>query len=80
MLKHCVKEKFVLRIIISVSKEISLEAYNDHLDVNSILDKAEQKLFDISQKTQLNQFTNIESLLTDVLDKWSNRKKIQAAF
>ncbi len=67
-----VKEKYVLRTIISVSKDISTEAYDDQLDVSSILDKAEQKLFEISQQSKLNKFTKIDSLLEGALDKWAN--------
>ena len=70
-----VREKYVLRTIISVAKELSSEAYNDQLDVDAILDKAEQKLFSISQSSQLNQFTDVSSMLEEVLDNWSNRKK-----
>jgi len=72
---NIVKEKFVLRTIISVSKEISFDAYDEHLDVNTILDKAEQRLFNISQQSQLSQFTDVHSLLDKVLDDWSQRKQ-----
>ena len=47
---NIVKEKYILRTVISVSKEISFDAYDDSLDVGSILDKAEQRLFNISQQ------------------------------
>ena len=70
-----VKEKYVLRTIITVAKEMSSEAFNDQSNVSSILDKAEQKLFDISQRSQLNQFTDVNSMLEQVLDNWANRKK-----
>ena len=70
-----VKEKYVLRTIINVAKEMSFEAYNDQLDVNSVLDRAEQKLFNISQQSQLNKFTDVHSMLEQVLENWSNRKK-----
>ena len=70
-----VKEKYVLRTIITVAKEMSSEAFNDQSNVSSILDKAEQKLFDISQRSQLNQFTDVNSMLEKVLDNWANRKK-----
>ena len=68
-----VKEKYVLRTIIDVAKEISSEAFNDQLDVSSILDKAEQRLFEISQKSQLNKFSDVNSMLEQVLDNWANR-------
>ena len=70
-----VKEKYVLRTIIDVAKEMSSEAFNDQLDVSSILDKAEQKLFEISQKSQLNKFSDVNSMLEQVLDNWANRRK-----
>ncbi len=70
-----VKEKFVLRTIINVAKDISSEAYNDQLDVSSILDKAEEKLFSVSQSSELNQFTDVSSMLEQVLDNWSSRKQ-----
>ena len=72
---NIVKEKFILRTIISVSKEISFDAYDEHLDVSTILDKAEQKLFNISQQSQLSQFTDVHSLLDKVLEDWAQRKQ-----
>lgn len=72
---NIVKEKYILRTVISVSKEISFDAYDEHLDVSTILDKAEQRLFNISQQSQLSQFTDVHSLLDKVLDDWSKRKQ-----
>jgi len=70
-----VKEKHVLRTIITVAKEMSSDAYNDQTDVSTVLDKAEQRLFEISQKSQLNKFSDVNSMLEQVLDNWANRKK-----
>ena len=72
---NIVKEKYVLRTIISVAKGMSSEAFEGQSDVNAILDKAEQKLFNISQQSQLSQFTNVYPLLEKVLEDWGNRKK-----
>ena len=72
---NIVKEKYVLRTIISVAKGMSSEAFEGQLDVSAILDRAEQKLFNISQKSELSQFTNVHPLLEKVLDDWGNRKK-----
>ena len=72
---NIVKEKYILRTVISVSKEISFDAYDEHLDVGTILDKAEQKLFNISQQSQLSQFTDIYPLLEKVLEDWAQQKK-----
>ena len=72
---NIVKEKYVLRTVIAVSKEMSFDAYDEHLDVGEILDKAEQKLFNISQQSQLSQFTDVFPLLEKVLEDWAQQKK-----
>ena len=65
----------MLRTIITVARDMSSEAFNDQLDVSTILDKAEQRLFEISQKSQLNKFSDVNSMLEQVLDNWANRTK-----
>jgi len=69
-----VKEKFILRQIIQVSRNISMEAYDSKEDVTNILDKAEQILFNVSQDAQKGRFKKIEPILHEVLDVWGNRK------
>ena len=69
-----VKEKEILRKIISVAIDISTEAYESSDDATKILDKAEQILFNVSQDVQKGKFKQIEPILHDVLDMWGNRK------
>ena len=69
-----VKEKEILRRIISVAVNITDEAYDSKEDANNILDKAEQILFDISKDVQKGRFMEIEPILHEVLDSWGNRK------
>ena len=69
-----VKEKEILRRIISVAINISTEAYESSDDATHILDKAEQILFNVSQDVQKGRFKQIEPILHDVLDMWGNRK------
>ena len=69
-----VKEKEILRRIISVAVNITDEAYESKEDANNILDKAEQILFDISKDVQKGRFKEIEPILHEVLDSWGNRK------
>jgi len=69
-----VKEKEILRRIISVAINITDEAYDSKEDANNILDKAEQILFDISKDVQKGRFMEIEPILHEVLDSWGNRK------
>ena len=69
-----VKEKEILRRIISVAIDISTEAYESQEDATNILDKAEQILFNVSQDVQKGRFKDIEPILHEVLDIWGNRK------
>ena len=69
-----VKEKEILRRIISVAVDISTEAYESQEDATNILDKAEQVLFNVSQDVQKGRFKEIEPILHEVLDIWGNRK------
>ena len=69
-----VKEKEILRRIISVAVDISTEAYESQDDATNILDKAEQILFNISQDIQKGRFKELEPILHDILDNWGNRK------
>lgn len=70
-----VADKFTLRTVISTSIELSTMAYEGSYEVHEILDRAEQKLFTLSQNMQRGKFIPLEDMLHDVLDKWGNHKK-----
>ena len=70
-----VKEKAVLRKIISTAIEMSNSAYTENENSNEVLDKAEQSLFNLSKDAERGLFSHIDPLLHDVLDKWGTRKK-----
>ena len=72
-----VADKSTLRHIISTSIDLSTLAYEGTSEVTDILDKAEQKLFALSQNFTRGGFVQIEDMLHDVLDKWGNHKKGQ---
>ena len=69
-----VKEKEILRTVIETAKEISTLAYDSSEDSNDILDKAEQKLFNLSQSAYKGKFQSVDGLLQTVLETWENRK------
>ena len=71
---NIVKEKSVLRNIIKVGQSLRDEAYADTDEVDTILDKAEQNLFTLTQDSQKKQFENIGPILENVLDNWGSRK------
>ncbi len=68
-----VEEKAVLRRLIEASSSIMEKGYQEKTEANEVLDFAEQKVFDISQKRQKKGF----SIIKDVL--WENLKKIDEA-
>ncbi len=70
-----VQDKFILRKIIQSSIELSSAAYEAKEDITTILDKAEQTIFELSQNAERGEFKAIEPLLHIVMDKLSTAKK-----
>ena len=70
-----VKEKEILRSIISSAGQMSTQAYDSTEDPTIILDHAEQILFDLSQDAERGGFIPIEPVLHEVLDSWGSRKQ-----
>ncbi|GAA0702462.1 replicative DNA helicase [Paraclostridium ghonii] len=63
-----VKEKSVLRKLIKVSNDILNLGYDSSIKVEDILEKAEKRIFDISQEKSSEDFQTINSVLMDTYD------------
>lgn len=61
-----VKEKATLRKLIGVCDEISSDAYDEGAPVRSIVDSAEQKIFDLSHNNETKDFRHIRDILQNV--------------
>ncbi len=61
-----VKDKAILRRLISVCEEISTDAYSEAEEVRNIIDSAEQKIFDISHNSDAKEFRHIRDVLQNV--------------
>ena len=61
-----VKEKALLRRLISVCEEISEEAYSEQGDVSRILDAAEQRVFELAQNKESREFRHVKEILAGV--------------
>ncbi len=61
-----VKDKSVLRHLISVCEDISNDAYEEAAPVRTIVDSAEQKIFDISHNNETKDFRHIRDILQNV--------------
>lgn len=58
-----VRDKCVLRRLIEVCGDISNQAYSEQDNVDSLLDSAEQQIFDIAENNQTKGFTHIKDAL-----------------
>ncbi len=81
VIHHCkiVKEKAILRSLISVSNEIRGKSYEDNEDVDSILDNAEKLIFEISEKKIRPAFVSIDKILKrsfEYIEKLYDRKEM----
>ncbi len=61
-----VEEKALLRKLIGVCEEISVDAYDEGAPVKSIVDSAEQKIFDLSHNSDSKDFRHIRDILQNV--------------
>lgn len=61
-----VKEKSLLRKLIGVCEEINTQAYDESSPVHSIIDNAEQKIFDLSHGNDNKEFRHIRDVLQNV--------------
>mgnify|MGYP001571603234 CR=1 FL=1 len=64
-----IQKKATLRRLEQAASEIAESSYQEQDQVDSILDKAEQKLFQISQKYLKQNFVPIKSVLTETFDR-----------
>ena len=70
-----VKEKSILRRLIGACEDISEEAYNQDLPVRTVLDSAQQRIFDISNGNETKEFRHIRDILQNV---WSDLEILSA--
>lgn len=64
-----VQKKSTLRKLLKSASEITEIGYNEDEDVSDILDRAEQKLFSVSQGHQKQMFVPITSILNDAFER-----------
>lgn len=63
-----VKEKALLRGLINAATEIVSQSYDDNLDADLLLDKAEQKIFEISTRKVDAGFVPIREVVRDTIE------------
>jgi len=74
-----VREKAILRALIQTATTIVTESYEDAEDVDMLLDRAEQAIFEIGQRKTAAGFVRINTLLTGTfrrIEQLSERKEL----
>ena len=66
---NLIQRKATLRRLLTSAAEITEVGYKEDIDIDKILDEAEQKLFGVSQKYLKQVFTPIDNLLTEAFDR-----------
>ena len=66
---NIVQKKRILRDLISASHEIGLMGYNENEDVDTLLDRAERRIFGIAQKSLTQNFLPIKSTLEEAFQR-----------
>ena len=70
-----VRQKKILRDLISASEEIGLSAFDEAEDVDQLLDKAEKTVFGIGQRSLTQAFLPIKDILADTFDRLDELSK-----
>ena len=74
-----VKDKSTLRRLIDVCDEINTDAYEESAPVRTIVDNAEQKIFDISHNNETKEFRHIRDILQNVYQDIENLAESKGA-
>ena len=64
-----VQKKAILRRLIHAAAEVGELGFNESEDVDVVLDKAEQRLFNVSQHSRRQNFVPVKQLLTEAFDR-----------
>lgn len=70
-----VRQKKILRDLISASEEIGLSAFDETEEVDVLLDKAEKTVFGIGQRSLTQQFVPIKEILSDTFERLDELSK-----
>ena len=72
-----VRQKKILRDLISASEEIGLSAFDESEEVDVLLDKAEKTVFGIGQRSLTQTFLPIKDILSDTFERLDDLSKNQ---
>jgi len=73
-----VLEKYVLRKLISISNQIIQHSYEETLEVDELLDKAEQLIFNIRYAGKKKELMMVKDVLSDTIEKIEEMAKFRS--
>ncbi|MBI4699074.1 MAG: replicative DNA helicase [Nitrospirae bacterium] len=76
---NIVREKSILRGLIKVATDIVSMSYDEGMEVTELLDRAETKVFDLSERSIRKSFVHIKEVLKDTIelvDRLYNKKEM----
>ena len=71
-----VADKALLRRLIRASEEIEADCYAQNKDMESILNEAEKKVYDLTQKGAANDYTPIKKIVVDAVEKIEQASRV----
>lgn len=75
-----VREKKVLRDLIQASEQIGLDAFDESQDVDTLLDRAEKKVFGIGQQSLRQTFVPIRDILGETFERIDQLSRHQGMY
>ena len=76
---NIVKDKSLLRRLIGVCDEINNDAYSETSEIRTIIDSAEQRIFDLSHSSDSKEFRHIRDVLQNVYQDIENLAETKGA-
>ncbi len=73
-------QKYIQRRMIEISSEIQRDAYEDTVDVFDLLDKAEQKMFSVSENNLRRDHGDMPSLVKEAIDNIEKASKQDGSY
>ena len=73
-----VHKKRILRDLIGASQDIGLLGYDETEDIDTVLDKAEKRIFSIAQKSLTQKFVQVKETLAEAFERIDRLSKHQA--
>jgi len=73
---NVVRQKYLLRLLISACNESLVEAYDEHQEVIDILDQAEQRVFNVATRFEASRPVEVKEVINAVVDDMQHPERL----